>query len=334
MGGRWPRSRPCPRSPAASPHLFSPRDRQEALSPPPVFGQGTDTPPVSPLQIIKLLPSPADVRSALLVSRAWCQIATEILWHKPALYRLEVLYRLLHVIDPKPIDDETISSRRTRIANSHSSATAADEELARLRAAVSSSRGIGGSEDGGSWAVTPVSSSTSSPAPSRAGHTSTGRDSKRGQQPLLWNDPSLLIDDPHQLSTSDIPPRTFPYASFIRRLNFCNVADALTDFTFFRLRTCDRLERLTLQGCSKLSDSVLAAVLGDGNMKELVALDLTNVKHVTDRTIIALARGCPRLQGLNLSGCRNVTDEGITAIAKNCRLLRRVCAVSLRGLVP
>jgi F-box and leucine-rich repeat protein GRR1 len=59
-------------------------------------------------------------------------------------------------------------------------------------------------------------------------------------------------------------------------------------------------------------------------MPELVALDLTNVKGVTDETVVSLAKGCPRLQGLNLSGCRLVSDAGILAVAQHCRLLRRV----------
>lgn len=150
--------------------------------------------------------------------------------------------------------------------------------------------------------------------------------SKASTNKLPWDYPSFLIDDPTTLTDGNEPPiRTFPYARFIRRLNFGLISDHVTDHSFYRLRHCARLERLTLQGCSKLSDPFLSAVLGHGNMPDLVALDLTNVKSVSDETIVSLAQGCPRLQGLNLSGCRLVSDVGILAVAQHCRLLRRVC---------
>lgn len=172
---------------------------------------------------------------------------------------------------------------------------------------------------------TPMNLAPSGPPGRPTSGQSSSATRQSSHRALPWDYPQFLVDDPDVLNSSVVPPhRTFNYASFIRRLNLGNIADAMSDHSFFRLRTCARLERLTLQGCLKLSDSTLAAVLGDGNMPELVALDLTNVKLVTDRTVAALARGCPRLQGLNLSGCRLVTDEGVVAIAEGCRLLRRV----------
>lgn len=160
---------------------------------------------------------------------------------------------------------------------------------------------------------------------------------------ILWHKPSFyrlttlhrllaVIDPPPRSWTPSTdpnppparPPATFPYAHFIRRLNLMNITEGIDDRVFHHLRPCARLERLTLQGCSKLTDDALETVLGHGNMPELVALDLTNVRLLTDVTISALAVGCPRLQGLNLTGCGAVTDEGIVKVAENCRLLRRV----------
>jgi len=194
---------------------------------------------------------------------------------------------------------------------------------------------MGESGDGGSTVQLqpqpqPITNLSAASTNSNGNGTRSGsRSSNRHLLP--WDYPTFLIDDPSILTSSSSlfpsshqPHRTFPYSTFIRRLNLGNISESMSDHSFFRLRTCSRLERLTLQGCSKLSDSVLSAVLGDGNMPELVALDLTNVKLVTDRTVGSLARGCPRLQGLNLSGCRLVTDEGVVAVAEGCRLLRRV----------
>lgn len=191
------------------------------------------------------------------------------------------------------------------------------------------------SQENSSVPGSPISRSSSVspalPVPTPNISSSASRGSKPNSNKLPWDYPSFLVDDPSTLSNPTTPPpRTFPYASFIRRLNFGLVSDHITDHSFYRLRHCSRLERLTLQGCSKLSDPVLKAVLGGNNMPELVALDLTNVKGVTDETVVSLAKGCPRLQGLNLSGCRLVSDAGIMAIAQHCKLLRRVSPYHVR----
>ncbi|KAI0650268.1 RNI-like protein [Trametes meyenii] len=116
--------------------------------------------------------------------------------------------------------------------------------------------------------------------------------------------------------------QTFVYAQFIRRLNFLNVAQDLTDSLFTRLAQCVRLERLTLMNCTSLSDDSLTRVLP--RCPNLVALDLTGVVEVTDKTIVALARSAKRLQGINLTGCKKLTDVALVALAQNCPLLRRV----------
>ncbi|KAI0353484.1 RNI-like protein [Trametes cingulata] len=116
--------------------------------------------------------------------------------------------------------------------------------------------------------------------------------------------------------------QTFVYAQFIRRLNFLNVAQDLTDSLFSRLAQCVRLERLTLMNCTALSDEGLMRVLPQ--CPNLVALDLTGVAEVTDRTIVAVARSAKRLQGINLTGCKKLTDASVVALAQNCPLLRRV----------
>ncbi|KAL7417064.1 hypothetical protein BDY24DRAFT_376505 [Mrakia frigida] len=280
--------------------------------------------------IIKLLSSTSDLKSCLLVSHSWCQIGVEILWHKPIFQRVNTLYRLLNVIDPIPVQDETIGAHKARMllleGNGSGERSSTNSPLGGGGGG-NSSMGESSLNEGSSQQLQQQQQSLSTSTLPRSG----SRSSTTNNRSLPWDYPTFLIDDPSTLlssssSPSSLPPplRTFPYATFIRRLNLGNISESMSDHSFFRLRTCSRLERLTLQGCSKLSDAVLAAVLGDGNMPELVALDLTNVKLVTDRTVGSLARGCPRLQGLNLSGCRLVTDEGVVSVAEGCRLLRRI----------
>ncbi len=141
---------------------------------------------------------------------------------------------------------------------------------------------------------------------------------------LLWHRPafykaSSLYKMVHTLS---LPNQSFEYATFIRRLNFSVLGDELDNATFQRMASCVRLERLTLTGCSQLTDAHLAKVVE--KTKQLVAIDLTDVVHVGDETIRRLAAGCSRLHGINLTRCANVSSAAIAELGRNCKMLRRV----------
>ncbi|KAI0065874.1 RNI-like protein, partial [Artomyces pyxidatus] len=147
---------------------------------------------------------------------------------------------------------------------------------------------------------------------------------------LLWHKPTIadfntLFKIMQVLSRED---RSFTYAQFIRRLNLLSVGSNMADNVFARLSQCTRLERITLVGCSALSDDVIARTLPF--FPNLVAIDLSGVESVTDRTVLALADNCHNLQGINLLGCKKVTSVSVRALAENCPLLRRV---KLSGLV-
>lgn len=150
---------------------------------------------------------------------------------------------------------------------------------------------------------------------------------------LLWHRPSFyrissLFKLINIIRRSD---QTFPYASFIKRLNLSLMAPDLEDSLFHRLAVCTRLERLTLTGCTQITDDVIASVLQ--HTKQLVAADFSDVSQLTDKSVLTIAENCPRLQGINLTGCKNITSSSIAALAKNCKLLRRVklCGCELIG---
>ena len=64
-----------------------------------------------------------------------------------------------------------------------------------------------------------------------------------------------------------------------------------------------------------------AAMGGDQRgMRQLVALDLSGVLHLTDAGLTQLADGCPNLVLLSLSGCVAIRDRGLLAVARNERL--------------
>ena len=141
---------------------------------------------------------------------------------------------------------------------------------------------------------------------------------------LLWHKPAFATM-PALRNALDVladPEQTFPYAQFIRRLNFSALRNDMADADLDRLRTCVRLERLTLAGCNALSAPGIIGLLR--NCPRLVALDLSDVGMVDDEVVRTVADNCPRLQGLNLSGCKLVTDGAVEAIARGCPGLRRV----------
>ncbi|KAI8340186.1 hypothetical protein BC941DRAFT_338516, partial [Chlamydoabsidia padenii] len=123
----------------------------------------------------------------------------------------------------------------------------------------------------------------------------------------------------------------FPYTSFIRRINLSSLSTQVTDSQLVQFKLCDRLERVTLLGCSSLTDQGLVGLLSLKVGKHLTSMDLSDITNVTDTTILKIADTCPQLQGLNLSMCKDdrerctgVTDEGIINLAIKCRHLRRI----------
>lgn len=142
---------------------------------------------------------------------------------------------------------------------------------------------------------------------------------------LLWHKPMFtslpaLYKMLQVLSQSST--QTFPYPEFVRRINFSNLTEEMSDKLLVKLLPCTRIERLTLTGCKHLSSESMVQLLSQS--KRLVALDLSEVDNVDDQVVAALAENCPRLQGLNLTGCGLVTNAGMEKLAKGCPALRRV----------
>ncbi|CAO1614941.1 unnamed protein product [Parajaminaea phylloscopi] len=150
---------------------------------------------------------------------------------------------------------------------------------------------------------------------------------------LLWHRPAFLNNSSlvKLIQVIRRPDPTFPYVTFIRRLNFTGIAGQLENSLFTFMADCSRLERLSIGDCVGLTDESVASVLG--RLKNLVSVDLTNLKDITDLTLTELAANCKRLQGLNLTGCKEITSVGVAALGENCPLLRRVklCGCELVG---
>ncbi|XP_012585884.1 PREDICTED: leucine-rich repeat-containing protein 29 [Condylura cristata] len=67
------------------------------------------------------------------------------------------------------------------------------------------------------------------------------------------------------------------------------------------------LQELDLTACSKLTDASLAKVL---QFTQLRKLSLSLLPALTDKGLVAVARGCPSLERLALSHCNLLSDEG------------------------
>ncbi|GAA5803454.1 hypothetical protein HPULCUR_008936 [Helicostylum pulchrum] len=149
---------------------------------------------------------------------------------------------------------------------------------------------------------------------------------------LLWYKPNFIRSSSWLAFFTVIQStqQSYPYTSFIRRINLTPLSILVEDIHIITLNACQRLERLTLAGCSKLTDVGLCALITQqdhGIGSELVSIDLNDVVQVTDTTILKVAFCCPNLQGLNLSMSQEqqlITDISICEVARQCKDLKRI----------
>ncbi|KAF9358852.1 SCF ubiquitin ligase complex subunit, partial [Mortierella sp. NVP85] len=143
---------------------------------------------------------------------------------------------------------------------------------------------------------------------------------------LLWSRPALLsLDLVHKMGetlSKDPSETVFPYASYIRRLNFSFLGKDLTDAQVVQFHNCTRLERLLLPACSKTTEEGLMQILLSG--RGLYTLDLTEIPAVTDEVIGYVAQHCPKLHTLYLTGCSAITDDSVVKLAASCTSLKRI----------
>lgn len=150
------------------------------------------------------------------------------------------------------------------------------------------------------------------------------KDWSRNAVGLLWHRPSTnkWPGVKSVIKTINTADSFFDYSGLIKRLNLSALGSEVSDGTLLALRTCKRIERLTLTNCTKLSDLSLVAMLEDN--RALLALDVTNVESISDYSMVALANNAVRLQGLNITNCKKITDVSLEEVAKNCRHLKRL----------
>lgn len=141
---------------------------------------------------------------------------------------------------------------------------------------------------------------------------------------LLWHRPSCNNWDNLKRITAAVgkPETFFLYSALVKRLNLSALTEEVSDGTVVPFSQCNRIERLTLTNCRKLTDNGVSDLV-EGS-RHLQALDVSELRSLTDHTLLKVAENCPRLQGLNITGCTKVTDESLIYLSKKCRLLKRV----------
>ncbi|KAG7289302.1 hypothetical protein NEMBOFW57_005669 [Staphylotrichum longicolle] len=150
---------------------------------------------------------------------------------------------------------------------------------------------------------------------------------------ILWHRPSCSTWKNHEsiCQTLSLESPYFSYRDFVRRLNLTTLADRLSDGSVMPLAGCKRIERLTLTGCTNLTDSGLIALVT--NSSQLYSLDISldpsktdtiQHDHITEASIDAVTENCPRLQGLNISGCQRISSESLARLAQRCKSIKRL----------
>jgi F-box and leucine-rich repeat protein GRR1 len=149
---------------------------------------------------------------------------------------------------------------------------------------------------------------------------------------ILWHRPSCSswINMKSITATVGKGDSFFAYPDLIKRLNLSALMAEVSDGTVVPFAQCNRIERLTLTNCSKLTDKGVSDLV-EGN-RHLQALDVSDLRSLTDHTLYTVARNCPRLQGLNITNCIKVTDDSLIVVSENCRHVKRVSAVHCNNL--
>ncbi|KAF9616034.1 hypothetical protein IFM89_027973 [Coptis chinensis] len=156
--------------------------------------------------------------------------------------------------------------------------------------------------------------------------TSTGIDTIANSLGLLVRE--LYLDDCQSIDVMLI----LSALKKLKCLEVLSVADMETvcddfisgDFSIGHIANgCPLIEKLKL--CrNTLSDEAIAAFL-EASGESLTELSLNNIKKVGPNTAISLARRCTRnLLTLDLSWCRNLTDEAVGYIVDGCLSLRLI----------
>uniref|UniRef100_A0A3B3QA68 F-box/LRR-repeat protein 2 n=1 Tax=Paramormyrops kingsleyae TaxID=1676925 RepID=A0A3B3QA68_9TELE len=100
---------------------------------------------------------------------------------------------------------------------------------------------------------------------------------------------------------------------------FCCLSELRESLTYFDktfAQNCRNIELLSLNGCTKITDTTCTSL--SKFCPKLKHLDLASCTSITNQSLKALSEGCPLLEQLNISWCDQVTKDGIQALVRCC----------------
>jgi F-box and leucine-rich repeat protein GRR1 len=156
--------------------------------------------------------------------------------------------------------------------------------------------------------------------------------------PLLYARPPLAL--PSQLerflvSISSPVATLVHYPALIKRINLTNVCQTVDDAALKLLMGCNRLERVCLNGCYRLTEDTLITAFT--TWENLVTVDVCDVPAVTDNVVEALATHTA-LRHLYMSGCGQITNASVVMLSTACIQIRRIklarCSLLTNAIGP
>ncbi|EIE89676.1 hypothetical protein RO3G_14387 [Rhizopus delemar RA 99-880] len=129
---------------------------------------------------------------------------------------------------------------------------------------------------------------------------------------LVWQKPTIIkVDTWMKLANTLTKQDQFMnYGSLVQKINLSSIANYMNDDSLAILSVCERLDRVTLAGCKTISDQGLAYFIRHAG-HHLTCIDLSEISHITDRSLLEIANICRSLQGLNIS-LTDETEDGVT----------------------
>lgn len=91
---------------------------------------------------------------------------------------------------------------------------------------------------------------------------------------------------------------------------------------------CHSLQSLALNGCKKLTDRSITALLTF--CPNIASLSLAHLPFITNEVLQSMAPQLKKLSILSLNGCSNVADSSIRAISEHCTSLQSLSLFSLK----
>ena len=268
--------------------------RHHPETPPDAHSPMSHLPPEVLIHILKHLHSQRDLYHALLVSRAWCECAVELLWHRPAFTRLSTLVKMMRVLTRV---DQTFTYARfiRRLNFLFLGADLTDALFSRLAQCDRLER------------LTLVNChAISDDALSRV-------------LPCLPN--LVAIDLTGVTKTSDSVIAGLAAAS--KRLQGINLSGCknVTDLGVLALAAnCPLLRRVKLSGLEHVTDAPVSALAKSCPL--LLEIDLNNCKRITDISVRDLWSYSIHMREMRLSQCTELTDAAFPAPLRNDNIPR------------